>query len=85
MTVTREQLFQVSKTIGGISVDLVNMSGKVIAAIQGSGTERLRGVTEHADDVTSSINKATEAADKCVQLIRDKVSWMEANGVGSLE
>jgi hypothetical protein len=85
MVVTREQLLQTSETIGCIAAELASATGKVPSAIQGSGADKILGVTESVREVTSSLSKAIDAANKCRQLVRSKVSWMEANGVASLQ
>ena len=85
MAVTREQLLQISETIGCISADLANYVNKATSTVQGSGAEKIPGVMESASAVSKSISGAIEAANQCRQLIRSKVSWMEANGVASLQ
>jgi hypothetical protein len=85
MAVTREQLLQVSETIGSIAAELGNVVGKIPSAVQGSGAEKIPGVMETAGAASKSIGGAIEAANQCRQAIRSKVSWMEANGVASLQ
>ena len=85
MAVTREQLLQVSETIGTIASELGNVAGKIPAAVQGSGAEKIPGVMDSASAASKSISGAIEAANQCRQAIRNKVSWMEANGVASLQ
>jgi hypothetical protein len=85
MAVTREQLLQTSDKIGSLAAELGNLTGKIPAALQGSGAEKIPGVMESANAASSSLGKAIEAANQCRQQIRSKVSWMEANGVASLQ
>jgi uncharacterized protein YukE len=85
MAATREQLLQTSETVGSIAAELANVVGKIPAAVQGSGAEKIPGVMESASAAAKSISGAIEAATQCRQAIRSKVSWMEANGVASLQ
>ena len=85
MAVTREQLLTTSEKVGAVSAELANLAGKIPAAVQGSGAEKIPGVVDSAQNAAKSISAAIEAANQCRQLIRSKVSWMEANGVASLQ
>lgn len=85
MAVTREQLLQISEVIGTIASELAPLANKATSAIQGSGAEKIPGVMESASAASKSIGAAIEAANQCRQAIRRKVSWMEANGVASLQ
>lgn len=85
MAVTRERLLEISEIVGSVSAELASVAGKIPSAIQGSGAEKIPGVMESANAAAKSISGAIEAANQCRQLIRGKVSWMEANGVASLQ
>ena len=85
MAVTREQLLEVSERVGSVAAELGNMAGKIPSAVQGSGAEKIPGVMECATGAQKAISGAIEAANQCRQVIRSKVSWMEANGVKSLD
>ena len=85
MAVTREQLLQISEAVGRIASDLANYVNKASSTVQASGAEKIPGVMESAGAVGKSISAAIDAANQCRQAIRSKVSWMEANGVASLQ
>jgi len=85
MAVTRERLLEISEQIGCISAELAPLANKAISTVQGSGAEKIPGVVESAGAAGKSIGGAIEALNQCRQAIRSKVSWMEANGVASLQ
>ena len=73
-----ETLNQMANAIGNCGADFEMIRGKIQSAVQGSGGERIPGVMEDVNTITSAISTAREKAEALAGKLRGKADQIRA-------